>query len=374
MDKIYVTRPSVPDLQEYIDEIRSCWDSKWFSNMGEKHQLLEKKLKELFGLEVTLFSNGHLALEAAIEEMDLPAGSEVITTPFTFASTTNAIIRKNLVPVFCDIRSDDFTIDASKIEKLITPKTRAIIPVHVYGNVCDVEEIESIARKHDLKVIYDAAHAFGVNYKTQPVVKFGYASVMSFHATKVFNTIEGGAVFYSDNNRSRNYDLIKNHGISDEENIDYPGGNSKLNELSAAMGLCNLRHFDENLVKRKELFEEYKRRLAGVEGIILPSENKETESNYSYFPVVFDSFKLSRDEVKEVLSKNNIEARKYFYPLTCDSSYIREKYDVCDDDLSVARFVAERVLTLPLYAELTKDDVNRICDIILGDISEGFNV
>ena len=362
--KINVTRSSMPNFDEFCNEIKDIWDSRWLTNHGKKVQELETKLKEYLGVKnVVLYTNGHLALESAISYYNFPKGSEVITTPFTFVSTTNAIIRSGLNPVFCDINDKDYTIDASKIESLITDKTVAIVPVHVYGNVCNVEEIEKIARKHNLKVIYDAAHAFGVKYKGIGIGNFGDISMFSFHATKVFNTIEGGCICFKTEEYSQIVEDMKNFGIRDEEHCNYIGGNAKMNEFQASMGICNLRHIEENISKRKALVEQYRKRLGNVNGIILCAEQDGVVHNYSYIPVVFDNFKLSRDEVKELLAKYDIGARKYFYPLTSEF----ECYKNFDKGHTpVAKFISERVLTLPLYADLSIDEVNLICDIILG--------
>lgn len=252
MDKILVTKSSMPPLEEYIDEIKDLWDTHWITNMGVEHKKLEGNLKKYLMVDgISLFSNGHMALEMAIQAMELEG--EVITTPFTFASTTHAIVRNGLTPVFCDVNSNDFTIDVRKIEELITEKTTAILPVHVYGQVCDVEAIEKIAKKYNLKVIYDAAHAFGVKYKNKGIGSFGDASMFSFHATKVFNTIEGGAVCFQDEEFGLDLYRLKNFGIRNEEIVDSVGANAKMNEFQAAMGICNLRHVDEEIAKGKEL-------------------------------------------------------------------------------------------------------------------------
>lgn len=249
--KILVTRSSMPELEEYVEEIRDIWKTHWLTNMGEKHRRLQRELKDYLKVEnVELLTNGHMALEMAIQAMNLQG--EVITTPFTFASTTHAIVRNGLTPVFCDIDPQNFTLDVSKIEALITDKTCAIVPVHVYGNMCDVEAIEEIAKKYGLKVIYDAAHAFGVTYKGKGAGSFGDASCFSFHATKVFNTIEGGAVCFKDKELGRRLYNLKNFGIRDEETVESVGANAKMNEFQAAMGLCNLRHVDEEIGKRKK--------------------------------------------------------------------------------------------------------------------------
>jgi dTDP-4-amino-4,6-dideoxygalactose transaminase len=362
MKPIQVTRSSMPSIEEYIEEIKDMWESHWLTNMGIKHKQLEAELSRyLDAPNITLFTNGHLALECAIAAFNL--SGEVITTPFTFASTTHAIVRNGLEPVFCDINPDDYTIDTDKLEGLITDKTSAIIPVHVYGNICDINEIENLAKKYNLKVIYDAAHAFGVTVNGESVANFGDASMFSFHATKVFHTIEGGAVTYKDESISQKLDDLKNFGITGPESVEYVGGNAKMNEFQAAMGICNLRHVEGEIAKRKIVVESYIERLSGVSGIRLCKSQTGVKSNYAYFPVVFDGYKMSRDEVFEKLKAENIYARKYFYPLTNSFECYKGRFDV--NKTPVAKYVADRVLTLPLYADLAIDDVNRICDIIL---------
>ena len=355
----------MPSYEEYCEEIKELWDSRWLTNMGVKHRELEAMLKDYLNVpNVTLFTNGHLALENAIAAMRLPKGGEVITTPFTFASTTHAIVRNGLVPVFCDIRPDDYTIDADKIEAHITDKTCAIVPVHVYGNFCDVEKIEELARAHDLKVIYDAAHAFGARYKGVSAANFGDASMFSFHATKVFNTIEGGAVCYSDAGLSEKLNALKNFGQMSAECVPYAGGNAKMSEFQAAMGICNLRHLDGEIAKRKAVAERYRERLSGAAGLRLNPIQENVEPNYAYFPVVFEAaFKYSRDEVLSLLGENDIIVRKYFYPLTSSFDCYKE---LDHGDTPVAEYVSNRVLCLPMYAGLPLEDVDRICDIILG--------
>lgn len=366
-EKILVTRSSMPSFEEYVDEIRSIWDSRWLTNMGEKHKQLEEKLCEYLRVpHMHLIVNGHMALELTMQALKLTG--EVITTPFTFASTTHAIVRNGLRPVFCDINPDDYTIDTEKIEKLITDRTSAIVPVHVYGNICQVEEIQRIAEKHGLLVIYDAAHTFGETYDGKGVASFGDVSCFSFHATKVFNTIEGGAVCYSDKLKDFGLALyrLKNFGIRSEEEVDAVGANAKLNEFCAAMGLCNLRHVDEEIEKRSRVVARYNERLADVPGVKLNSPQPLVKSNYAYYPVVFEesSFGATRNEVQAELAKNNIFARKYFYPLTNTFECYRHRFDA--GETPVALHMSKRVLTLPLYADLELSEVDKIADIILG--------
>lgn len=366
MNKINVTRSSMPEFDEYCEEIKELWESRWLTNNGVKHRQLESNLKEYLNCpNVMLYTNGHLALEQALAVFDFPKGSEVITTPFTFVSTTNAIVRNGLVPVFCDVNTEDYTMDVTKIEDLITDKTCAIVPVHVYGNFCDVEKIEAIAKKHGLKVVYDAAHAFGAKYKGVQSSNFGDASMFSFHATKVFNTIEGGAVCFKDDSLYETLNEMKSFGQHGQEECLYVGTNAKMNEFQAAMGICNLRYIDGEIAKRKTAVMEYRRRLSGVKGIKLCSEQTHVVSNYAYFPVVFDGYKYTRDEIFEILGREDITARKYFYPLTSDFACYKNTAFGGGEKTPVAKFIADRVLCLPLYADLTKEDVNRICDIIL---------
>lgn len=361
--KILVTQSSIPTLEEYVEEIKDIFDSHWLTNMGVKHRALQNRLEEYFNVPyVALFTNGHLALENAIESFGFKKGSEIITTPFTFASTTHAIVRCGMVPVFCDINDKDYTIDVTKIESLITEKTAAILPVHVYGNICDVEEIDRIAKKHNLKVIYDAAHSFGVKYKGVSTASFGDMSMFSFHATKVFNTIEGGCLTYKDDSKAGIINDLKNFGIHGPESIQYVGGNAKMNEFQAAMGLCNLRHIDEWINQRMQVVEYYRKRLSNINGIKLCEPQKNVESNYAYFPVVFDKYKYTRDEIYDKLTKENIFARKYFYPLTNEFECYK---DYKFNETPIAKHIANCVLTLPLYPDLELSIVDSICDIIV---------
>ena len=360
---ILVTRSSMPPMEEYITEIQDIWQSRWLTNMGAKHQALEAALRDFFGAQnIELFTNGHLALELSLQALDL--SGEVITTPFTFASTTHAIVRNGLEPVFCDIDPQDYTMDVTKLERLVTDRTSAIMPVHVYGNVCRVEEIERIARRYGLKVIYDAAHSFGVRYRGRSTALFGDVSCFSFHATKVFHTIEGGAACFHDRELGEKLSRLKNFGIRDAECVDGVGSNAKMNEFCAAMGLCNLRHVNDDIARRKAVAERYRERLEEVCGIQLNPVQENVTPNYAYFPVVFHEreFGSTRNEVFDALQRADIYSRKYFYPLTNTFDCFHGKYDV--EKTPVARYLAKRVLTLPLYAELEIEMVDRICDVI----------
>lgn len=361
---INVTRSSMPSFQEYTEEIKDIWQTHWLTNMGIKHKQLQEELKKYLGVEnIDLLTNGHMALELSMQALNLCG--EVITTPFTFASTTHAIVRNGLEPIFCDINPVDFTIDVNKIESLITDKTCAIVPVHVYGNICDVETIEKLAQKYELKVLYDAAHTFGVKYKGKGIGSFGDVSCFSFHATKVFNTIEGGAVCFKDKDFGLDLYRLKNFGIRGPEKIDAVGANAKMNEFCAAMGLCNLKHVDDEIAKRKAVAERYTENLSGVEGVQLNPMQKDVQPNYSYYPVVFDEkvFGSSRNEVYLRLQQNGIVARKYFYPITNSFECFHNKYNI--ENTPVALHISKRVLTLPLYADLSLKDVDNICKIIL---------
>ena len=362
---ILVTKSTLPPFEEYIQEIKEIWDTHWLTNMGVKHDTLQALLEEkLDSKHVVLYTNGHLALENIITAFNFPKEAEVITTPFTFASTTHAIVRNGLKPVFCDIDSDTLCIDASKIEDLITPKTVAIIPVHVYGNVCDIERISSIAKKHNLKVIYDAAHSFGETYKGKSVASYGDASMVSFHATKVFNTIEGGCAAFKDDSMVQILDDLKNFGIRGPEEVRFVGGNAKMSEFQAAMGICNLRHLDENIKKRLHIDSIYRKLLGNVSGIQLKPVQEGVSYNGAYFPVLFNSFKKTRNEVFEQLSENEIYARKYFYPIIQDYDCYKDKYSSADTP--VAKKASLNVLCLPIYPDLSDDDIKTICSIILG--------
>lgn len=360
MERINVTRSSMPTLEEYIEEIKEIWNTRWLTNNGVKHQELEKRLCEYLEVKnTTLFCNGHLALCSILRNLDLKG--EVITTPFTFASTTHAIVEAGLTPVFCDINPNDYTIDVNKIETLITPNTCAIVPVHVYGNVCDVHKIEEIAKKYNLKVIYDAAHAFGVKINGKGIGAFGDASMFSFHATKVFNTIEGGAIVYQDEKLKEKLNVYKNFGITSPESVDEVGTNAKMNEFSATMGLCNLKHIDEYISKRKLAYDRYIKNLGNIKGIKLLHFEKNITPNYAYFPVVFEKdFGKNRDEISDILKENNIIARKYFYPLTSEFSCY-QKYKT---PTPTANEISNNILTLPIYEDLTINEVDFICNII----------
>ena len=350
---INVTRSAMPPFEEYIQTIAPLWESRWLTNMGAIHQKFEAELREFLNSPcVSLYTNGHLALEGVLEA--LGQKGEIITTPFTFASTTHAISRRGFTPVFCDIEDTYYTMDPAKIEALITDKTVAILPVHVYGNLCDHKAIQEIADRRGLKVIYDAAHAFGV----PGAAAFGDASMFSFHATKVFHSVEGGCVTCADPELKARMDRLKNFGIAGESIPDI-GGNAKMSEFHAAMGLCNLRYVNQWIEARKAVVERYRKNLSGLPGIKLCPEQPGVQSNYAYFPVVFTG-PFTRDMAAEKLAEQGIIARKYFYPLLNDCA----AYGFRGHETPVAKYISERVLTLPLYPELSMADVDRICDIL----------
>ena len=359
--RINVTRSSMPEFEEYCAEIMSLWDSHWLTNNGEKHIALEKELRAyLQSPEVELFTNGHLALEALIKAMELKG--EVITTPFTFASTTHAIVRNGLTPVFCDVKEDG-TLDPDKLEGLITENTCAILPVHVYGTLCDVDAIQQIANRHNLPVIYDAAHAFGVTRDGISSACFGLASMYSFHATKVFNTIEGGCIATASAEVAKKLRLERNFGITGPEDVVSAGGNAKMNEFQAAMGLCNLRHIDEHIAGRRRVHDRYMENLGRLEGIVLPKAQEGVESNYAYFPAVFEN-RETRDAVCEALMAEGIYARKYFYPLITDFECYRDLPGFDTSRVPVAARLADGVVTLPMYPDLADEDIDLICHVI----------
>ncbi|MBP3650397.1 MAG: DegT/DnrJ/EryC1/StrS family aminotransferase [Clostridia bacterium] len=363
--RINVTRSSMPGMEEYMEEIRSLWDSHWLTNNGEKSIALKAGLEEYLRCQhAELFCNGHLALEALLRAMNLQG--EVITTPFTFASTTHAIVRCGLTPVFGDVCPEDCTLDPDQVEALITDKTCAILPVHVYGRLCHVERFEEIRRKYGIPVIYDAAHAFGVTKNGTSAAAMGYASMFSFHATKVFHTIEGGCITTGDADLCQRLCVERNFGIAGEESTPGVGGNAKMNEFQAAMGLCNLRRIDGDIAARKHLYELYEAELAGLVGFL--PQQAGVESNYAYLPVFFAS-QQQRDLVYDRLKEQEIFTRKYFYPLVTQFECYQGKPGFDPAATPVAAAMAATVLTLPLYPDLTDGDVRRICAAIRGVIA-----
>ncbi|MBR4833505.1 MAG: DegT/DnrJ/EryC1/StrS family aminotransferase [Thermoguttaceae bacterium] len=352
----------MPTYEEYCEEIKSIWDSAWLTNMGPIHNRLKAGLRDYLKVEnVELFVNGHLALYVALKALNLTG--EIITTPFTFASTTNAIVQAGCVPVFCDVK-DDYTIDETKIERLITEKTSAILGVHVYGNICAVDAIQKIADKRGIKAIYDAAHAFGVEYKGRGITSYGDVSMLSFHATKVFHSIEGGALCFNDSTLAAEIGRWRNFGL-DGEGLACFGTNAKMNEFQAAMGVCNLRHIDGEIASRREAFARYDERLSGVAGLRTLPPTDAIKQNYAYYPILVDPerFGATRDELCAKLGEAGIFARKYFYPL------VSENKAFGDVDLTAstpkALAFSRNVACLPLFAGLERQTVDRICDAIL---------
>ena len=363
---ILVTRPSLPPVAEYEELVEAIFSRRWLTNCGALHAALEDALaNKLGGRRMTLFTNGHLALECCLGAF-LPDGGEVITTPFTFVSTTHAIVRSGLTPVFADVEKTYLTLDPDRIEERITEKTRAIVPVHVYGNPCDDEEIERIAKKHGLYVIYDAAHAFGVTKGGQSVALFGDASMFSFHATKAFNTIEGGGASCGDESMIERMHRARNFGYdAHSEEISLVGGNAKMNEFQAAMGLCNLKYFEREIEKRARVSARYRERLSGVSGLYLPPIPEGVKPNHAYFPVLIDpeTFGETRESVCARMNAKNIFPRPYFTPLTSNALCYKGQFD--EQELPVARKAAEQALTLPLYADLALSDADDVCSLLL---------
>ncbi|MHC1773536.1 MAG: DegT/DnrJ/EryC1/StrS family aminotransferase [Flexilinea sp.] len=364
--KIFVTRPFLPPRAEFDSYINQIWQADWLTNRGPLFKKFESELKAYLNVpNITLTVNGHSALEIALKGLEIQG--EVITSPFTFASTTHALTLNNITPVFCDIKENDLTIDPDKIEPLLTEHTSAILPVHVYGHLCDVKKIKEIAKKHNLKVIYDAAHAFGVTTNGVSAGIFGDVSMFSFHATKLFHSIEGGALIYEDENYTHLFNAYKNFGIEGEEKVDYIGGNAKMNEFQAAMGLANIPYIHDIITEREKITLRYRENMADIQGVrfFVPEARGRVEHNYAYFPVLIDPilFGVGRDVVYSKLKEVGIYTRKYFWPITADFGCYREKHK--DDDLPVARKAGDQVLCLPIYNGLPLETVNEICMQIL---------
>ena len=362
---VYITQPTMPRLQDYVVILKKMWQSKWLTNNGVYHQEFEKKLSEYLGVKnCSLFSNGTLALLIVMKAFKLKG--EVITTPFTFPATTNILEWLNLTPVFADIEKETFNLDPAKIEKLITPKTSAILAVHVFGNPCQTEEIQSIADRYHLKVIYDAAHCMGVKLRGRSVVGYGDASILSFHATKLFTTIEGGALIVRDENLKKEVEYLKNFGIADEETVLSPGINAKLNEFQSAFGLLQLKKLDLEILKRKKIASFYREKLKDISGLVAKDDLPEVEHNYGYFPVLVEEekFGLTRDQLYSCLKWFNVYARKYFYPLTSTYSFFKSLPSAQPGQLPVAERVAKNILCLPIYGNLELETQKDICEIL----------
>ena len=364
---IYVTQPTLPPLDEFIPYLEKIWDSKILSNNGPMHQQLEKELAEYLGVKyVALFNNGTNALLTALQALDL--SGEVITTPYSFIATANSIVWNGLTPVFVDIDPETLNLDPAKIEAAITDKTTAIMPVHCYGNSCDVDAIKAIADKHGLKVLYDAAHAFAVKDANGSILNHGDLSVLSFHATKVFNTLEGGAIICHSEQMKARVDKLKNFGIVDEETITDAGTNGKMSEVNAAFGLLQLKNIDDVLQKREAVDQLYRKKLNGITGVKVVDKVNGLESNYSYFPILIEEdYPLSRDELYAKLKTENIFARRYFYPLISDAEPFKKYPSSEINNLKVAKSIAKKVLCLPIYPQLDENTIDRICNILRED-------
>ncbi len=364
---IYVTQPSLPELGEFVESLKQIWESKILTNNGPFHEEFEKQLAQYLGVKyVSVFSNGTLALMTALQCLGIKG--EVITTPYTFVATANSLFWNGITPVFCDVDPVFGNMDADKIEALITKDTAAIMPVHVYGNPCEVEKIEALARKYKLKVIYDAAHAFGVTKKQNSILNFGDLSILSFHATKTFNTIEGGAIVSHDIETKTRIDNLKNFGITDEITVVEPGINAKMNEVQCAFGLLQLKEIKENIFKRKKVTEFYRNKLGNIKGLRILEDMKDVEHNYSYFPIfVSEEFSITRDVLYELLKQNNIYARRYFYPLVSSFSPYNELPSSDLKNVSAAAKISNQVLCLPIYSNLEEKDLQRIVSLIINN-------
>tara|TARA_B100001093_G_scaffold69944_1_gene60437 strand:+ start:1499 stop:2611 length:1113 start_codon:yes stop_codon:yes gene_type:complete len=362
---IFVTQPSLPELKDLIPYLEKIWDNKILSNNGPFNKQLEEELcKHLKVPYVSLVSNGTIGLILAIKALKIYG--EVITTPYSFVATANSLIWNKVKPIFIDIDPITLNLDPKKIEAAITPKTTAIMPVHVYGNPCDVDAIESIAKRNNLKVIYDAAHAFGVKCHCGDIVKHGDISVLSFHATKVFNTFEGGAIISQDKKTKDHIDQLRNFGFTSETTVEQIGINGKMNEFNAALGLVQLKHIEDNIKKRKKIDELYREGLKEIKGIKCHYYSNMEKGNYSYFPIfVEDNYMITRDELYNKLKKNNINGRRYFYPLITEFPiYYKYKNSLNNTDLSIAKRVASQVICLPIYDSMDFKTVKLISNII----------
>jgi dTDP-4-amino-4,6-dideoxygalactose transaminase len=365
-EPIYVTRPSMPNLTEYTEFLRGIWERRWLTNEGLLHQELERRLCEYLGVQhLSLFSNGTLALLVALNTLGIQSG-EVITTPFTFPATAHVLYWSGIRPVFGDIDESTFNLDPNRIEHLIGPQTKAILAVHVYGTPCDVNALQSIADRHGLQVIYDAAHAFGVKYRERSIVEYGDLTMLSFHATKLFTTIEGGALISRTAAQKHQIDLLKNFGIAGEEHVIEPGINGKMDEFQAAFGLLHLRMVEDEIVSRKAVATIYRDRLANIPGLRLLLEQPDTKPNFGYFPILVDAgeYGMSRDQLFQVLRNCNIISRKYFYPLISRAPCYAALPSAEPARLPIAEHTARQVLCLPIYGTLESQTVRRICDII----------
>jgi len=362
---IYVTKPCLPDFHKTTRYLKRIWENAWLTNNGPLHRELEEKLRTYLGVShLTLFANGTLALQLACAGLEL--SGEVITTPFTFPATAHALFWNNITPVFCDVEPDYYTLDPSRAEDLVTPLTTAILPVHIFGNPCRLADIQDMAKQHNLEVIYDAAHAFGVTVNGTPIGGFGDVTMFSFHATKTFHTFEGGALVYADANLDQRLKLLRNFGIRDEETVLLPGTNAKMNEFQAAIGLLMLEVIGEEIERRRHLTAIYRRLLREIEGISDHQDMAGVEHNYAYIVITVEEQEcgVSRDILYERLKEFNIFTRKYFFPLCSHYPCYRHLPSATSQNLPVAEKAAKQTLSLPLYGALKEEEVALICDIL----------
>lgn len=362
---IYVTQPDLPPLDEFVEYLKQIWDSKIITNNGPFHQLFETELAKYLGIEyISVFANGTLALITALQALRITG--EVITTPFSFVATTHALWWNNIRPVFADIEPDYFNLDPEKVEAAITPQTTAIMPVHVYGNPCNLDKFEKVSNTYGLKLIYDAAHAFGVKVNDKSILHFGDLSVLSFHATKTFNTIEGGAIVCHDEKMKQRIDFLKNFGFANETTVIAPGINAKMNEIQAAYGLLQLKRIDGYFLKRRSIALKYRELLYGIPGIKFLDDIQDVKHTYSYFPILIEKekFGIGRDELYEKLKSNNINGRRYFYPLISQFPTYRGLISAQPDNLPIATRIAEQVICLPIYPNLETSKIKEITNII----------
>ncbi|MDR1846955.1 MAG: DegT/DnrJ/EryC1/StrS family aminotransferase [Bacteroidales bacterium] len=364
MKQITVTSPLLPPLEEFNSYLQVIWNNKWITNNGSFHQELESRLCEYLGVKyLSLFTNGTLPLITALQALRITG--EVITTPYSFVATTHSLWWNGIKPIFVDIDPLSLNLNPELIERAITPQTTAIMPVHVYGNPCDTDRIQAIADKYGLKVIYDAAHAFGVKRNGVSILNYGDISTLSFHATKTYNTIEGGALICHDENTKKRIDYLKNFGFAGEIEVVAPGINGKMDEIRAAYGLLNLKYVDSAIAKRREVATEYRERLKDIKGITFLNDISGVHHNYSYFPVfIGDDYSCSRDELYERLKEHNIYGRRYFYPLISNFSTYRGLNSASQDNLPVANRMADSVICLPIHHEITKEDLDRIISLL----------
>ena len=363
---VYVTKPLLPDLKSLTLELQDILDSGWITNHGEKHNLLEKKLKNVLKVSnLSIFNNGTIALLTALKSLDLPLGSEIITTPFTFAATPHCISWNGLKPVFCDIEPNTLTIDEGKIEKLITDNTSAILPVHVYGFPCNVKKIDELAKKHDLKVIYDGAHSFSTEIEGKGIGTFGDITMFSFHATKLYNTLEGGCLTYNNTDLNEKIYNLRNFGIKNEEEVVDIGINGKMNEIQASVGLLNLKLFRKEQIKRMKIKNLYIKHLEDIETLKILKMPEFATDSCQYFPILIeDNYSITRDQIYEELKKYNIFTRKYFYPICSDFEPYKNLESSSVDNLPVANDLKNKVLCLPYFGDLENKIIVKICNIL----------